>query len=208
MNSASAVIREEHLMAISEKEFRKLALGDPSGHWELHCGVPHQKPGMTAQHNDVLDHLHELLSVQLDRREFRVRSEHGHVRTSADRYYILDLFVVPTEQFLPQAPLRTLETYERPLPLVVEISRLPPVTTKLKRSFPSTSVGAILRSGTSTRMTAPSPLGNGSLMGATWNHTMDAALSSQLPFPGWRLTWTSCSTEGLMCLTGGRGSRL
>jgi Uma2 family endonuclease len=108
-------------MAISEKEFHKLALGDPSGHWELHCGVPRRKPGMTAQHNDVLDHLHELLSSQLDRREFRVRSDHGHVRTSADRYYIPDLFVVPTEQFLPQAPLRTLETYEQPLPLVVEI---------------------------------------------------------------------------------------
>jgi len=108
-------------MAISEQEFRTLALGDPSGHWELHCGVPRQKPGMTAQHNDVLDYLHVLLSNQLDRQQFRVRADHGHVRTSADRYYIPDLFVVPIEQFLPQAPLRTLETYEQPLPLVVEI---------------------------------------------------------------------------------------
>jgi Uma2 family endonuclease len=108
-------------MTISEQEFRKLALGDPSGHWELHCGVPRQKPGMTARHNDMLDLLHGLLFSQLDRSQFRVRDDHGHVRTSADRYYIPDLFVLPTEQFLPQAPLLTLETYEQPLPLVVEI---------------------------------------------------------------------------------------
>ena len=108
-------------MVISEKEFRKLALGDPSGHWELHGGVPRQKPPMTALHNDLVDHLAGLLFTQLDRREFRVRADHGHVRRSSDRYYIPDVFVVPTDQFLPRAALHTLETYAQPLPLVVEI---------------------------------------------------------------------------------------
>jgi Uma2 family endonuclease len=108
-------------MPVSETAFRKLALEDPSGHWELHCGVPRQKPGMTAKHNDLGIELVATLHAQLDRQHFRVRQNSGHVRTSADRYYIPDVFVVPTAQFLPQEPLRTLETYEQPLPLVVEI---------------------------------------------------------------------------------------
>jgi len=108
-------------MTISEKAFRKLALEDPSGHWELHCGVPRQKPGMSAKHNDVGIELVAVLHAQLDRRQFRVRFNSGHVRRSGDRYYIPDVFVLPTEQFLPQEPLRTLETYVQPLPLVVEI---------------------------------------------------------------------------------------
>src|SRR5437660_128064 len=98
-------------MAISEQEFRKLALGDPSGHWELECGVPRQKPGMTAQHNHVLTQLLGTLFTQLDRRQFHVRGNIGHVRTSADLYYIPDVFVIPTELFRPQQPLRELEVY-------------------------------------------------------------------------------------------------
>jgi Uma2 family endonuclease len=108
-------------MAISEKAFCELALGDPSGHWELHCGVPRQKPGMTAQHDNVLTQLFGSLFTQLDGRQFRVRGNAGHVRTSADRYYIPDVFVLPTELFRARQPLRELEVYDSPLPLVVEI---------------------------------------------------------------------------------------
>jgi hypothetical protein len=36
---------------MSEEAFRKLALSDPSGGWELKCGVPRQKPAMTFEHN-------------------------------------------------------------------------------------------------------------------------------------------------------------
>jgi Uma2 family endonuclease len=61
------------------------------------------------------------LHAQLDRRQFRVRHDSSHVRRSADRYYIPDVFVVPTEQYLLQEPLHTLETYVQPLPLVMEI---------------------------------------------------------------------------------------
>ena len=44
-------------MPVSEAAFRKLALEEPDGHWELHCGVPRQKPSMTFEHNYVVDYL-------------------------------------------------------------------------------------------------------------------------------------------------------
>jgi len=108
-------------MPVSEKAFRKLALEDPTGHWELHCGVPRQKPGMTAQHNHVLFGLVGTLFIQLDRSQFEVRGNAGHVRISSDRYYIPDVFVIPIDLFRPQQAVRELETYRTPLPLVVEI---------------------------------------------------------------------------------------
>ena len=44
-------------MAISERTFQQLALEDPSGHWELHCGQLRQKPPMSAEHNQVMVYL-------------------------------------------------------------------------------------------------------------------------------------------------------
>jgi Uma2 family endonuclease len=108
-------------MPVSEKTFRQVALEDPEGHWELFCGELRRKPPMTMEHNNVADELHYTLRQQLDRNQFRVRSNIGHVRISAEQYYIPDVFVVPVEL---QAPLRgrqILESYEAPLPLVVEI---------------------------------------------------------------------------------------
>lgn len=108
-------------MPVSEAAFRKLALKEPN-QWELHCGELRQKPGMTAKHNDVMFDLVLELGRQLDRREFRVRANAGHVRRSAEHYYIPDLFVVPAELVLPLLPRPdVLEVYEVPLPLVVEI---------------------------------------------------------------------------------------
>ena len=108
-------------MPISEAAFRKLALEEPNV-WELHCGVPRQKPGMTAAHNDVTTRLFGRLFQQLDEREFRVRSNAGHVRRLAENYYIPDVFVVPMDLVRPLLPQEdVLETYEAPLPLVVEV---------------------------------------------------------------------------------------
>ena len=108
-------------MPVSEQTFLELALQDPEGHWELHCGRPRRKPGMTAGHNRVASELHYELRRQLDRTEFGVRSNIGHLRVSTQSYYIPDVFVVPTDLERPLLATRELETYTAPLPLVVEV---------------------------------------------------------------------------------------
>src|SRR5207302_10497967 len=101
--------------------FRKLALEEPNV-WELHCGVLRRKPGMTAAHNHVITQLFLDLGQQLDRQQFTLRANSGHVRRSAERYYIPDVFVVPLELVRPLLPQQdVLEAYEAPLPLVVEV---------------------------------------------------------------------------------------
>src|SRR5207253_1037556 len=89
-------LQEEAPMPVSEAAFRKRALEEPNV-WELHCGVLRRKPGMTAAHNDVTARLFGRLFQQLDEREFRVRSNAGHVRRSAETYHIPDVFVVPMD---------------------------------------------------------------------------------------------------------------
>ena len=108
-------------MSVSEETFRQLALEDPSGHWELVCGQLRQKPGMTAEHNDVMFELAYHLRSQLDRSKFKVRSNAGHVHHASQSYYIPDVFVVPTDIERTQRGTRALEVYDAPLPLVVEI---------------------------------------------------------------------------------------
>jgi Uma2 family endonuclease len=50
-----------------------------------------------------------------------VRSNAGHVRISAEHYYIPDVFVIPVALRTSLRGTRELETYEGPLPLVVEV---------------------------------------------------------------------------------------
>ncbi len=108
-------------MPVSETTFRQLALEDPEGHWELFCGIPRQKPGMTAEHNDIMALLGFQLMGQLARNEFRVRTNAGHVQRTSENYFIPDVFVIPTELERGQRGTRALEVYDTPLPLVVEI---------------------------------------------------------------------------------------
>jgi Uma2 family endonuclease len=108
-------------MAVSEQEFRKLALEDPSGRWELYCGVPRRKPDMTLEHDTIMSDLHGTLWQQLGRARFQVRSNAGHVRRTGQNYFIPDVYVIPVAL---QEQLRgtcMLESYDAPLPLVVEI---------------------------------------------------------------------------------------
>ncbi len=110
-------------MPVSEKTYRRIALEDPNGHWELHGGVLRQKPGMSFEHNHITSRLFLRLGLQLDEREFTVRSNLGHVRHTAASYYIPDVFVVPTslvEAERQRGPNR-LEVYDAPLPLVIEV---------------------------------------------------------------------------------------
>src|SRR5579872_5486694 len=108
-------------MTVSEATFRKLALEDPSGQWELHCGVLRQKPPMTAEHNGAASVLFGLLFQQLDGRQFKLRLNLGHVRRTEQRYYIPDVFVIPAVAEHSQRGTGALEVYEQPLPLVVEV---------------------------------------------------------------------------------------
>jgi Uma2 family endonuclease len=108
-------------MPVTEETFRQVALEDPEGHWELYCGHLRRKPGMTAEHNDVMSFLAAQLWRQLDSRAYRVRTNAGHVRRSAESYFIPDVYVVPTEQVRRQRGTGVLETFEAPLPLVVEV---------------------------------------------------------------------------------------
>src|ERR1044071_3772865 len=98
-------------MPISEATYEQVALEDPEGFWELHCGQLRQKPGMTAEHNEIMSELHAGLYQQLDRQQFRVRSNSGRVRRSEQNYYIPDVSVIPADRFREQLGTRRLEFY-------------------------------------------------------------------------------------------------
>ena len=108
-------------MPTAEAAFKQLALERPDQHWELDCGRPRQKPGMTASHNRTMINLVVALYQQLDRTEFDVRGNAGHVRRSSEHYYIPDVMVMPRNLVEPQLGKMQLEVYHEPLPLVVEI---------------------------------------------------------------------------------------
>jgi Uma2 family endonuclease len=108
-------------MPVSERTYLDLALQDPEGHWELYCGRPRRKPGMTLEHNRLASEVYYALRRQLNPAQFDVRVNMGHLRLSSERYYIPDVFVVPTQLQAPLRGTRALETYRAPLPLVVEV---------------------------------------------------------------------------------------
>jgi Uma2 family endonuclease len=115
------LMTEKTPLPMTEAEFRKLALDDPEGHWELYCGYPQRKPGMTAEHNEVMHLLAEQLWRQLDPQTYRFRINAGHVRRSAENYFIPDVSVVLTEQVRRQFGTGALETFTEPVLLVVEV---------------------------------------------------------------------------------------
>lgn len=107
---------------VSEEAFRRVALRDPDGHWELHDGQLQEKPPMSFAHNWLMVKLGYLLLRQLDWKTHQVRINAGHVYPSPSNYFIPDLFVLPTEigrHLQDRSDL--LEVYDQPLPLVVEV---------------------------------------------------------------------------------------
>ena len=108
-------------MPVTERTYRKVALEDPNGQWELHGGRLVRKPIMSVDHNRAATRLLIQLARQLDEDEFDVRVNMGTVRRSAESYYIPDVYVIPMELVRPQRGRRGLEFYAAPLPLVVEV---------------------------------------------------------------------------------------
>ena len=108
-------------MPVSEQTFIHLALEEPN-QWELYCGRLRRKPAMSYEHNHAADELFYRFRQQLDPAQFEVRHMAGHLRRSAESYFIPDVFVIPIEltRTLRGRP-DVLESYGAPLPLVVEV---------------------------------------------------------------------------------------
>jgi Uma2 family endonuclease len=109
-------------MSVTTRTFEQVALDDPDRQWELHHGQLREKPSMSFRHNDVMMDLGVALAQQLDRQQYRIRINAGHVSRLTETYYIPDVFVFPVSAIGPgRDRYDVLEVYEQPLPLVVEI---------------------------------------------------------------------------------------
>lgn len=110
-------------MPVSEATFKRVALEDPDGKWELHGGRLRQKDGVTAAHNDIGRVLGFRLQSQLPLHAWRVCTDDGRVRRPGGSYVVPDVMVVPVSLVSAFKRLHPneLEVYEPPLPLVVEV---------------------------------------------------------------------------------------
>jgi Uma2 family endonuclease len=109
-------------MAVSEKTYLRLVQDDPNSGWELHCGQLRSKQPMTWDCSDLYGYLGFLIQLQLDRSQFVVKWNAGHVRRSEDRYYVPDLVVVSramAQRSFPEPGI--VEVCPEPLPLIVEV---------------------------------------------------------------------------------------
>lgn len=108
-------------MPISVATFKRVVMEDDDHKWELRCGTLVEKPGMTMEHNDDAWEILRQLALQLDPDRYRVRSNAGHMALGDD-YFIPDVAVIPIELAnARRGRRRELETYEEPLPFVVEV---------------------------------------------------------------------------------------
>ncbi|MGE3073160.1 MAG: Uma2 family endonuclease [Dehalococcoidia bacterium] len=108
-------------MVISTATYEQVALEDGDSVWEYVCGALREKPSMTQAHNDVAFYLAHSLASQLDRSQFRVRSNAGRIRTTVGNAYVPDVMVVATSSSLSQKSSRTLEAFDEPVPFVAEV---------------------------------------------------------------------------------------
>lgn len=110
-------------MVVTAEAYERLALDDPDGKWELVCGRPRRKPGMTAKHYHEQRELARQLILQLRPEAFEVGMESGRLRISTGSYFIPDVSVIPSDfvrRRMCEQPDR-LEVYDEPLPFVAEI---------------------------------------------------------------------------------------
>ena len=107
---------------VTQATYTAVSLEDPNHQWELFNGELREKPAMSFAHNEIMSELGFRLRSQLDRGAFVVRINAGRVARSDRNYFIPDVMVVPADL---AARLRqdatSLEIYDEPLPLVVEV---------------------------------------------------------------------------------------
>ena len=108
--------------AISEREYRDLAIHDPDRAWELWDGALAEKPPMRRRHDDVAFFFGFMLQSHLDRAELRVNVNGGKTRYTERNYFEPDVIVIPTALVQPFAnDPYTFNAYAEPLPLVAGI---------------------------------------------------------------------------------------
>jgi Uma2 family endonuclease len=112
----------EHDEPMSEAEYRRFALSDRQGQWELVDGRAREQPPMSIGHGRHVSSLGFLFQQQLDPGEFQVGFSHTRLRTPTGRYFVPDLVVVPVgyETALGRDEA-SLDAFAEPMPLVVEI---------------------------------------------------------------------------------------
>ncbi len=107
---------------ISNDAYERLALDEPDRKWELWDGRLREKPGMTFAHNEVAAELGHMVRMQLNRSEYRVRTDAGRVYRPGSTYVIPDVFVFPVAYVTPRLRANDiLEVYDQPLPFVAEV---------------------------------------------------------------------------------------
>jgi Uma2 family endonuclease len=109
-------------MPISDATYRRVALEDPEGHWELVCGRLREKPPMTTEHNETARALRDQFILRIDRARFTVADGDGRLRIASGTFYEPDLCIIPRAMVarLKEQP-GTFEVYADPIPLVVEV---------------------------------------------------------------------------------------
>jgi Uma2 family endonuclease len=109
-------------MAVTEETYRRVALEDPEGKWELICGRLREKPIMTTEHNGVQRELDWQINSQIDRSRYMVSPGNARLRIANGDHYVPDICVLPREL---ERRLRlepgTFEAYDEPALLVVEV---------------------------------------------------------------------------------------
>jgi len=108
-------------MPVSEDTYERLALEDIEGQWELVCGRPRSKPGMTMEHNSVATRLARIIANQLAEDRFELRTNITRVVMPDGNRYIPDVLVVTAEVMETLRGSASLEAYLPPLPFVAEV---------------------------------------------------------------------------------------
>lgn len=106
---------------MTEQEYRALALTDAGRLTELWDGEPREKPTMSIDHGWTISKLGYDLMRQLDWGRHQVRINHGRVRRTERNYFIPDVMVVPVAFVHELGDPRSLDAYDRALPLVAEV---------------------------------------------------------------------------------------
>jgi Uma2 family endonuclease len=112
-------------MPISEETYKRVALEDPEGRWELECGRLRRRPEMTTEHGQIDRNLIRQFVIQLDPYAYTV-GDNVRLRISPD--LSPRLYVVPDLCVVPMAMVRrllerpgTFEVYDDPVPFVAEV---------------------------------------------------------------------------------------
>jgi Putative restriction endonuclease len=107
---------------ISEATYRRVALEDPDGNWELHGGRLRPRSSGTFGHNKVVSSLGFAVLDQLPRDRYDARMNAGRLRRSASDIYVPDFMVIPielTRSYFDRP--HDLEVYDAPVALVAEV---------------------------------------------------------------------------------------